>query len=228
MRNKQLLTIFSAVLLMSTLLLTSAVSFAQQPVVGRKAASKYFERSPDQDIQEQNVDESSGGTARPASRGSFGDGMLMLSLGSYLNSTAFDWKGDGKRENVGKLNYGVTYFVRGWEKLDMNLRMDFSEFKLDEMSATKLSVMPLWTFPAVDRRFPLYFGFGVGMGVFFRQVPDESNISFDYQLVAGARFMDLFENAGFFAEIAMKNHLHILTNGQFNGTSLTAGAVFSF
>jgi hypothetical protein len=50
----------------------------------------------------------------------------------------------------------------------------------------------------------------------------------DYQLIAGARFFDVFENAGFFIESGLKNHLQLWDQGQFNGTFLSAGAVFTF
>jgi hypothetical protein len=59
-------------------------------------------------------------------------------------------------------------------------------------------------------------------------VDQESNISLDYQLVTGLRFPDLFENAGFVMEFGMKNHLHILSDGQLNATALSIGAIFSF
>lgn len=211
-------------ILASSMLITAPLpAFAAGPIVGKKAASKYFGRSTANEIEEQNTDiKGEGHRERNNSE------MLMLSLGSYLNSTSYAWKGEDKRDNVGQLNYGVTYLFDSWGKLDTNLRMDFSEYKIDGDRARKLSVLPVWTFPSVESRFPLYFGFGLGLGVFFSQLPDESNLSFDYQLIAGARFMDLFQNIGFFAELAQKNHLHLLSDGQFNGTALTAGAVFSF
>ena len=112
--------------------------------------------------------------------------------------------------------------------MDLNLRFDFNEYQLDSDRATKLSLLPLLTFPPASSHFPLYFGLGAGLGIFFQQIPDESNISFDYQLVAGARFADLIENFGVFVEFGLKNHLQVLSDGQFNGTALTTGAVFTF
>jgi len=195
-----------------------------QPVVGKKAADKYFGRTPSAgavDVTDMDSE------PRSAPRVS-GSEVMMFSLGTFVNSATYNWKGSGKRDDVGRVSYGVTYLFDTWSKLDTNLRLDFNEYKLDDDRALKLSIMPLWTFPHVDTRFPVYFGLGVGLGVFFVQVPEESNISFDYQLVAGARFLDLFENFGFFVELALKNHLHLLSDGQFNGTALTAGAVFTF
>lgn len=235
MESKTVGQVFQKAAMMALLgwaLLTPQVSWAQkQPVVGKKAADKYFGRTPAAaiDVTDSGREDADDASDRRSSYGvGNGEEMMMLSLGTFMNSSAYNWKGSDKREDLGRLSYGVTYLFDRWSKLDTNLRLDFNEYKLGDDRALKLSIMPLWTFPAVETRFPIYFGFGMGLGVFFQQVPEESNLSFDYQLVAGARFMDLFQNFGFFVEAGLKNHLHLLSDGQFNGTALTAGAVFSF
>ena len=215
-----------AIALVGLSLSLSAQAQKSQPVVGKKAADKYFGRGPAAAVDVTDSDREDSSDRRFTGVG--GDEMMMLSLGTFLNSSSYNWKGSDKREDIGRLSYGVTYLFDRWSKLDTNLRMDFNDYKVGDDRALKLSIMPLWTFPAMDTRFPIYFGFGMGLGVFFQQVPEESNLSFDYQLVAGVRFMDLFQNFGFFSEIALKNHLHLLSDGQFNGTALTAGAVFTF
>lgn len=195
--------------------------YAQDPVVGRKAAAKYFEKGVDPDTVTAREVASDGGVPT--------DYLLMLHLGSFVGSSAYNWKGGSKRESVGKSTYGVTYVTDQWGALDVALRLDFTEYKLDDQRAQKISLLPLLTFPLGQSRFPFYFGFGAGLGIFSKQVPEESNLSFDYQLVAGLRMMDLAEtNAGFFVEFGMKNHILLLSSGQFNGTSLAAGAVWSF
>lgn len=83
-------------------------------------------------------------------------------------------------------------------------------------------------FPDASSKFPLYFGVGAGLGVFVKQLSGESAMSLDYQVLAGARFFDLFNNAGFFLEAGLKNHMHMLSDGQFNGTFVAAGSVFTF
>lgn len=196
-------------------------AFAQAPKVGRKAASKYFQKDVEADREVAAVDVTDGG-------GSSGGNVLMLHVGGYTASDAYQWGCDCKTRNVAKVSYGVTYLFDTWSNVDVNLRFDFSEFKGNDKRPLKLSMMPLWTFPTAETRFPLYFGLGAGLGVFFQQIEDESNLSFDYQLVAGARFMDLYENFGAFVEFGLKNHLHLLSDGQLNGTALTAGAIFTF
>jgi hypothetical protein len=197
--------------------------------VGRKAAAKYFgeDVKPSRKVANTESEDDEESDSEPQRRAD-GDNFLMLHLGSYVDSVAYSWKGAGKRDDVAKATYGITYLYDQWGKLDVNIRGDFSEYSLDDKRATKLSLMPLWTLPGAETRFPLYFGFGVGLGVFFTQVDEESNLSVDYQLVTGARFTDLIEGAGFFIEFGLKNHLHILSDGQLNGTALSAGAIFSF
>lgn len=184
----------------------------EQPRVGRKAAAKYFQAQPS--------------TREPAAANS--ENMLMLHVGGFSQSTSYVWKGSDKRNGVGQATYGVTYLFDRWGGMDVNLRFDFTEYKLDSDRATKLSFLPLLTFPSISTGFPLYFGLGAGPGVFFTQVSEESNLSLDYQLVTGVRFTDLVEHIGVFVEFGLKNHLLLLSDGQFNGTALTAGAIFTF
>ncbi len=187
---------------------------AEDPKVGKKEANKYFQK----EIETQDV-------SSPRSKG---DGLLMLHVGGFSNSTAYQWKDNNKRTGVGRASYGVTYLYDHWGSLDVNIRLDFIEYKVDDERALKLSLLPLWTFPMAESHFPLYFGFGVGPGVYFNQLAEESTLSLDYQLIAGARFLDLVENFGAFIEFGLKNHLHVLSDGQFNGTALVAGIAFTF
>ena len=203
-----------AFILTFSLVLAAPMTMAQeQPKVGRDAAARYFQS----DVE-----------AAPQFNGG-GDHYLALHLVKYMSNQAYEWKGTGKREDVGEAMVGLTYRVGEWyNSMDLNIRIDFQEFDLDDKKPLKMSLMPLITFPDAGSRFPLYFGAGAGLGVFFKQVEDESSISLDYQLVLGARFFDVFENTGFFIESGLKNHLHLLSSGQLNGTFLTLGAVFTF
>lgn len=195
---------------------------AQNPV-GRKAAEKFFQRSPQKEGEYQSFE-----TNEPivnSTRG--GEQILMLNLGSYVGSKSYLW-GESTQENIGRANYGLTYLLDQWKKMDQFIRIEFSEFRLYDHSPRKLTFLPLMTFPRADSSFPLYFGFGAGVGVFFEQLSGESELSIDYQLVAGVRYFNVFETTGVFAEIAMKNHVFVFSNGQFNGTALNIGALFKF
>jgi hypothetical protein len=83
-------------------------------------------------------------------------------------------------------------------------------------------------FPDASSKFPLYFGGGIGPGIFLNQIPDESSVSLDYQLFAGVRFFDVFRNTGFFVEAGLKDHFLLTSDGQFNGTYAALGLVFTF
>lgn len=198
-------------------LLVSYGVYAQAPRVGKKAAEEYLSKGKEVVVQE----------VQSVTRGSW-DNLLMLHLGAYTGSQAYQWNYSGRLDNVAKANYGVTYLFTDWHSFDLNLRGDFSEFDLNGVRAVKFSLLPMITFPRAEAGFPLYFGLGAGLGIFFQQVPDESNLALDYQLVVGTRFLDLWDGGGLFAEFGLKNHLHVLTDGQMNGSALSAGAVFTF
>lgn len=199
-------------------LLVCSFAFGQddQPIVGRGAAAKYFDKK-----KEPTENEYSGG--------SHSDHYLALHVGRYMASQSYEWNKAGQEDDVGHNSFGVTYRMGEWHNsMDLALRLDYNEFEVGGEKPTKLSFIPIVTFPDASSRFPLYFGAGLGLGVFFKQVPNKSALSLDYQLIAGARFFNVFENTGFFIEAGLKNHVHLLSTGQLNGTFLAAGLVFTF
>ena len=49
-------------------------------------------------------------------------------------------------------------------------------------------------------------------------------MSIDYQLVAGARFLNVIDNLGFFLEFGIQErHSEVFSEGQFNGLFIGAG-----
>ena len=124
---------------------------------------------------------------------------------------------------------GLTYRLGEWvNSMDLNFRVDFTEYSLLEGSASKLSFLPMITFPDVASKFPLYFGVGAGLGVFMHQLDGESSVAFEYQVIGGLRFFNVLPNTGFFLEGGLKNHILLLTDGQFNGPFVALGSVFLF
>lgn len=212
------------------LFLLSSIGFAQSafdrsersdrvvknPRVGREVAREYFAQ--DQEYRER----------QPAQSSSAGGTVLMLGLGKYFSSTSYFWNCECKQEDVGGALLSVTYLFDHWKAFDWNLRVDYSEYRPNGSSARRLSLLPLLTFPKAESEFPLYFGFGAGGGIFTTQAEKESTLSLDYQLVVGTRFPFVWEGGGFFVEFGMKNHIHLLSDGQFNGTALRGGAIFVF
>lgn len=183
------------------------------PPVGKEVAADYMATSrasgPDENVGKQSH-------------------YLAIHGGRLMSGEAWEWGQRNKQSDVGSYSAGVTYRVKEWGTMDLNLRIDFNEYKVLGETPLKMSLMPLLIFPDASSKFPLYFGIGGGPGIFFKQIADESQIAFDYQFLMGARFFDIVNQAGFFVETGMKNHLLVLTSGQFNGVFLTSGAVFTF
>lgn len=191
-------------------LLSSEVTFAKS---GASRARQYFAKD-----------------AEEIGSGSYsGPRYLALHYGQFVNSTAYKWGKKDSEKSVGQRTYGVTYRVGEWvNSMDLLFRGEFCDYEADGFYNQKLSFSPVVTFPDAKAGFPLYFGAGAGMGVFFRQMEKESSLTFDYQLVMGARFNNIYDGFGFSIETGLKNHLSLLSDGQFNGTFLAAGAVFEF
>ena len=194
-------------------------SQAPAPNTGAPAAQEYFKaRQGSANPARERRPSDSGGAPR----------YLAVHLGTFFSSQAYKW-GHGDQDDVGKFNAGVTYRIGEWvDSMDLNFRFDYTSYELDEDPARKLSFSALLTFPDANSRFPLYFGGGIGAGIFMKQLKDESALAFDWTLLAGARFLDVFDNLGFMVEAGMKNHILLLSDGQFNGVFFNVGTVFAF
>lgn len=207
----------SSVLLILFGLAGSNTAFSEEaPRVGREAAAKYFQKRTPQQVEskrEQGPD----------------DHYLALHYGAFMDSQSWEWAGSGRTNNVGDYSAGLTYRLSEWHNsMDLGIRVDFSQYKVNSDHPLKMSMMPIVTFPDASSKFPLYFGFGAGLGVFFKQIDGKSPLAVDYQLLLGARFFNVYENAGFFLESGLKNSFFLSTTGQFNGTFLSGGSVFTF
>ena len=196
------------------------------PRVGRSAAQKYMgpHNAPSESSQESTSSRSVGNQIGQD------DHYLAVHFGGFISDKAYNWGNRDRENDVGDATIGVTYRVGEWRNsMDLAVRVDYTGYGLAGGGApSKLSFLPLITFPDASSRFPLYFGVGLGLGVFTHNVNSESALSLDYQLVAGARFFEVFNNMGFFLEAGIKNHVLILSDGQFNGTFIAAGPVFTF
>ncbi|MGE5087369.1 MAG: hypothetical protein ACM3MG_13780 [Bacillota bacterium] len=205
--------------LLPLMIVTSVASAQSQPRVGREAAMKYFQKDSNED------------STRSGGGSSFGpsDHYLALYYGRYMASQSYDWGKFGQEDDIGGNNFGVNYRVGEWyNSMDLNLRIEYADYKVGGETPNKLSFLPMITFPDANSRFPLYFGLGAGLGIFMKQTNSKSALSLDYQLVAGARFFNVFENTGFFLEAGLKNSLFLLSSGQLNGTFIATGLVFTF
>ncbi len=153
---------------------------------------------------------------------------LGLHVGGFVSQEQYDW-GTNNGNNVGKINFGLDYLINEWTRsLDLILRADFFTYQLNAGDAVKFSLLPMVIFPNAATQFPLYFGAGAGLGVFLKQIHGSSALSFEYQVIAGLRFFNIWDRVGFNIETGLKNHIHLLSPGQYNSVFLTVGTVFTF
>ncbi|MBK7844334.1 MAG: hypothetical protein IPJ71_11660 [Bdellovibrionales bacterium] len=193
--------------------------------IGKKAAARYFsERTKGGAGESEKGEESNRNPAGATKKARY----LGLHLGVYTDENAYKWGGKDNKD-MGQLTAGVTYRMGEWvNSMDLLLRVDFNSYKFREGNVLKMSLMPVITFPDANSEFPLYFGGGAGVGVFFKQIADESPLSFDYQLLMGVRVFRLFGDAGLTFETGLKNHVHLMSDGQYNGVFVALGTVFNF
>ena len=154
---------------------------------------------------------------------------MSLGFGTFSDSTAYNWAHNGKEANVGKWGVDLTYrFAEQDYLFDESLRISYAQYEPAAQESSKMSVLYSITFPEASSQFPFYFGAAGGLGVYLKQIDQESLISFDYQLYLGLRAFNLFDSVGLYIEGGMRNHLHITSDGQFNGTFLSLGTIFNF
>ena len=153
---------------------------------------------------------------------------MMLGLGAFVNSKSHKWGPDS--EDPGEFTANVTYRFGEWvNSMDLLFRLEYQTFDVGiGKDPKKFSLMPVIIFPDARSAFPVYFGAGAGVGIFMSQPDDESNLSFDYQLFLGGRLLNVMDSLGFFVEAGIKNHVHLLSSGQFDGVFVTFGSVFTF
>jgi hypothetical protein len=203
--------------------ISAPVARAEETKVGRSAATDYFKKR--QASRASDDGESSG--RRPDAE--ISDRVMMLHVGTFVNDTAYRWGRDNKIESPGEAQLGVTYRVGEWKSsMDLYFRAELMSYDIANERPLKLSVMPIIAFPDVRSDFPLYFGAGAGVGIFFKQIGDESDLSFDYAIIVGARFPELFDFGGLFFETGLKGQVNLLSNGQHDGVFIAGGAIFNF
>ncbi len=224
-------TISLIFLFISLLTVPASFSFANgTPQFGKAKSDQYFIQRKRKVANIVNVKDDPHNVAPVAQRApESATHYLALQAGFFIDDKAHRWGEKSTDTDIGKWNLGVTYQIGEWvNSMDLHFRADFQSFKVDGESANKMSLMSLVTFPDVRSGFPLYFGAGAGVGIFFDQVDDESSLSFDYQLVLGGRLLNVYESIGLIAEAGVKNHIFLTSKGQFNGYFFTTGAIFNF
>ena len=219
--NKSLIKI-STIMFVGTFLISLNL-FAEAPKVGRSAAARYFQNEKAAERRGlANESESSSTNQRK-------EHYMAIGIGTFSESTAYNWGQSGKEEKIGKWGADLTYRFAEQEYLfDQALKVSYVQFGPANQEASKLSFLYAVTLPEAGSKFPLYFGAAGGLGLYLKQLEKESVISLDYQLYLGLRAFNIFDTMGLFVEGGLRNHLHVTSDGQFNGTFLSLGSVFVF
>ncbi len=158
-----------------------------------------------------------------------GEHYLAIHVGSFIGSDTYQWGQTPHLSNAGRLNLGLTYRLSSMGSFaDTAIRVDFMGFGLPEGNPVQVAILPMILFPEAGSKFPLYFGVGAGPGFFLNQISQESFLSINYELVAGARFFNVIDTTGFFIEGGLKDGFLLLTDGQYIGYFLSVGVVFAF
>lgn len=226
--------------LLTMITFTSVQTLANAaPKVGKKAAAKYFqarnqdyepgteprvEPKPARRNPAQNSEPQDGGLGRE-------DHYLTFGLGTYTQSDVYNWGASGKEENIAKFGVEMSYRLTLAEEgslFDHSMRVAYNEFKPHDERTSKLSFLYSLTLPDASSQFPLYFGVAAGPGIFLKQIGSESFMSLDYQLFLGIRLFNIYGNTGFYLEGGLRNHVQLFSDGQLNGTFVSAGGVFTF
>lgn len=216
-------TLTSVVLVCSGLI--SSIGFAEvQHKVGKAAAARYFQN---ERLNEKRSLASSGEGSTSSSQSTLH--YMSLGFGTFSSSQAYNWGNPNDNTKVGRWGVDLSYRFEEQEYLfDQMLRINYTEYLPDDKEATKLSFLYSIVMPEAGSQFPLYFGAAGGLGVFMKQLQAESLLSLDYQLYLGLRTFNVFDKVGFYIEGGLRNHFHLLSDGQFNGTFLSLGSVFTF
>ena len=182
-----------------------------QPIVGKKAAMKYFQPRSKSSV-----------ARRPALAGPH-DKQLALSAGAYFKGKSYEWLG----EEVGGWSAQLDYRRRGTADSYFSKAYQFElhKYQFSQNELSKVSFLWNVIFPR-SLSFPVYMGIGMGPGVFLSQWGAKSWLSFDYKAYLGLRFSD--KHSQFFIEGGVKNHLLVLSSGQFTGAFVSSGVAYKF
>ncbi len=95
--------------------------------------------------------------------------------------------------------------------------------------ATAVELGPRFSLPSGKNSFPFYTGAGMGLGVFPRHIiKSKPALSFNFQMFAGLRFADLYENLGCLFELNLQMRAPFSDLQIYLDALLLGGLLFSF
>ena len=179
---------------------------------GKKAAMKYFiDKSETPSVVSR---------APSSNKGSYAQ-LFSLTAGTLVNGTSYGWAG----EDLGGWNMQLAYRRGTSSFLAQAFHFEFQKFTTEEEEFSKVSLLLSFIFPK-SVTFPVYIGAAAGPGFFLKQLGDESSLSLDYKAYVGLRLNQ--EHSQFILESGVKNHVHMLSDGQFIGWFVSSGVAYKF
>ena len=141
------------------------------------------------------------------------------------------------RESTVKFFKPFSSFVFGFNQKvkeiphlgDVNLQVAIFSAKLEQQRAVLLEITPRISIPEVRTTFPLYIGLGAGFGFYPRNIVKKiPSLSLNSQFFIGLRFLDLYHNLGFSAELNLKIHSPFSELEIYLETLAQLGLIFRF
>lgn len=181
--------------------------------VGRDAAMKYFTGEARRPSSLQVTQPLSQPDIQPSRR-------LSLALGGIVQSKSYGWDVSEPAGWGAEVQYQTSqsFWMSG-------VSLDYQNYSDGQNQLSKLALLFNISFPR-RQSFPIYIGVAAGPGFFFQQRQEESQFSLDYKGYMGLRFLD--GQKAFYLEAAAKNHVLVMSDGQFIGWAVSSGMAFLF
>ena len=132
-------------------------------------------------------------------------------LESFFLSSGVSFYRESTKNVFNPFSSFVLGFNRALGKIhnfgDANLQVSVFSSKMAKQKTVLLEVAPRISIPEIQSAFPIYVGFGAGLGFYpyhiVRKIPF---LSVSSQFFTGLRLFDLYHNLGFYMELNLRLH----------------------
>lgn len=190
-------------------LFLAGVQQASASSKGRDAAMKYFTKKNKRQLASQPVYDP--GNSR----------LIAIAVGSLIDSKNYQWTQD----QLSGWNAEIFYHQATKGYFGQGYHLELQKFAGENREFSKVSFLLSFTFPR-KLSFPVYLGVAGGPGYFTKQLKGESAFSFDYKAFLGFRLNEI--HSQYFIQGGIKNHVHVLSDGQFIGWFVSSGVAYRF
>ena len=112
---------------------------------------------------------------------------------------------------------------------DISLQLSLGSAFLEQQRATYIEISSQISIPAQRITFPMYFGGGLGMGMYpYYVLRSKPSLFLSSEIFAGIQFFDVYENLGFYMETSFRYSLPLKELNVYLETLVKAGIIFRF